>query len=177
MNFSTVDNKRGIRRSIATLGAEDNMKITIGIIIGVIIGAVCSGILTVNIMTASMQPRHTGNPEGCGKILPCYRVTINGIPAPPPGTNSDERIGYGTKLGGEPDWIQGVDIPVCRDCNTPMIFVAQIDSIAMADKTKPAGKDPKTNKEIQEFMFGDAGMIYVFTCFECGGVAGVDQCY
>lgn len=152
------------------------MKTLLGIVIGLVLGAVLSGILTAKIVKAKMEPEFTDNPQGCGKILPAYAVTVEGVPTRPTSTNDDD-TGYGTKLGGEPDWIQGVAIPVCRKCKTPMLFVAQIDSIAMADKKKPVGKAPKTDKEIQEFMFGDAGKVYVFTCLDCGEVAGVGQCY
>ena len=154
------------------------MKIALRIVIGVILGSLVGGTLTAKIVKAQMDPKYTDNPQGCGKILPVYKVSVDGLPQPPSDSNEDDdNIGNGTKVGGEPDWIQGVEIPVCRGCNTPMLFVAQIDSIAMADKRMPTGKDPKTGKEIQEFMFGDAGMVYVFTCLDCGEVAGVGQCY
>jgi|APCry1669188970_1035186.scaffolds.fasta_scaffold21318_3 hypothetical protein len=153
------------------------MKIVLSTLVGLILGLVVGGMLTARIVKAKMEPRFTEDSHGCGKILPAYSVTVDGIAAPSASTNDHDKIGYGTKLGGEPDWIQGVDIPVCRMCKTPMLFVAQIDSIAMADKRKPVGKGSKTGKEMQEFMFGDAGMVYVFTCLDCGEVAGVGQCY
>jgi hypothetical protein len=154
------------------------MKIAVWTVIGAILGAVCSGVLTARNVKAEMQPKYTDNPRGCGKVLPSYAVTVDGLPPPPATSARDpDKIGYGTKLGGEPDWIQGVDIPICRACKGPMLFVAQIDSIAMADRAAPTGKDLKTGKDIQEFMFGDAGMVYVFTCLDCGEVAGVGQCY
>ena len=157
---------------------RDHMKIVIGVVIGVILGAICGGILTAQIVKVNMHPKYTDNPQGCGKVLPSYAVTVDGLPRPAATATKDhDKNGYRTKLGGEPDWIQGVEIPICPTCRTPMLFVAQIDSIAMVDKEKPAGKDPKTGKEIQEFMFGDVGMVYVFTCLDCGNVAGVGQCY
>src|SRR4051812_8084386 len=68
-----------------------------------------------------------------------------------------------TKLGGKPDWIQGEETPECPDCSEPMIFVAQVDSI---DGNAEANHLPlNTGKTL--FMFGDAGMIYVFYCYDC----------
>lgn len=58
--------------------------------------------------------------------------------------------GKRNKLGGSPDWLQGDDTPVCPSCGKRMTFYGQLDSI---------------NDRI---MIDDAGMIYVFYCFDCG---------
>jgi hypothetical protein len=151
--------------------------LVMGIFIGIILGAVSSGIITAKIVKDNLKPKFTDDASECKYVLPSYSVIIEGLPANPAKAADDDNIGYGTKLGGEPDWIQGADIPICPSCGIAMVFVAQIDSIAMADKSKHAEKDRKTGKKIQEFMFGDAGMIYVFACMDDGEVAGVEQCY
>jgi uncharacterized protein YwqG len=58
-------------------------------------------------------------------------------------------IGTRHQLGGEPNFIQREDYPVCPDCGKPMTFYAQIDSI---------------NDDV---CLADCGMIYVFVCFDC----------
>ena len=76
--------------------------------------------------------------------LPEYRIRL--IPA-----QSGEEIDAGhSKLGGDPEWIQGDETPVCAPCSQEMVFVLQLDSID------------------DSYEFGDAGMLYVFVCGECG---------
>jgi hypothetical protein len=58
-------------------------------------------------------------------------------------------IGTRHKLGGQPDFLQGEEYPVCDACNRKMQFYAQLDSI---------------NDEI---IIADCGMVYVFLCFDC----------
>lgn len=74
-------------------------------------------------------------------------------------------LGLRTKLGGEPDWIQSDETPVCESCGEPMDFVAQIDSIEHENKNNPLSKSALGHQ--QDYMFGDVGMIYVFFCFGC----------
>lgn len=87
--------------------------------------------------------------------FPEYRVTLHaneprGVP------NVDAKR---TKLGGKPDWIQADETPFCPTCNRGMVLVAQIDSVD------------------DYFMFGDAGMLYVFQCTGCGSPAALVQSY
>ncbi|WP_039916753.1 YwqG family protein [Cellvibrio mixtus] len=70
---------------------------------------------------------------------------------------ADENIGSRNKLGGEPDFIQGEDVPICEDCKKRMTFYAQLDSIN------------------DEYCIADCGMIYVFMCFECNNVKSIIQ--
>jgi hypothetical protein len=51
------------------------------------------------------------------------------------------------QLGGEPGWLQGDATPVCRECGESMTFYGQLDSI---------------NDDI---VLADAGLVYVFVCF------------
>lgn len=80
-----------------------------------------------------------------------------------------DRSGHRTKLGGKPDWIQSDETPICPECNERETFIGQIDSIdhVVGDN----------REETQTYMFGDAGMIYVFFCFACGETHSVFQCY
>lgn len=81
--------------------------------------------------------------------------------------------GLKTKLGGDPNWVQGDERPECRCCGQPMTFVAQIDSIEHRENNNLHGKSPPD----REWMFGDVGMIYVFFCFGCLATRGVFQCH
>jgi hypothetical protein len=84
-----------------------------------------------------------------------------------------DNLGVRTKLGGTPDWIQGDYTPQCESCQTPMTFVAQIDSIEHDNEHNPLRKDCMVHQD----MFGDVGMIYIFWCFECRRPACIEQGY
>ncbi len=62
----------------------------------------------------------------------------------------DPSIGERHRLGGTPDLLQEEDWPTCATCREPMTFYAQLDAI-------PSGG----------FDLADAGLIYVFVCFDC----------
>lgn len=68
-----------------------------------------------------------------------------------------KNYGKRNKLGGEPDWIQGDNTPSCPSCGKRMTFYGQLDSV---------------NDRI---MIDDAGMIYVFYCFDCGVTSALAQ--
>lgn len=53
----------------------------------------------------------------------------------------------GDKLGGWPNWIQGVEYPLCPDCGTEMACIMQIDS-----------------EDNVPFMFGDCGTGHITQC-------------
>lgn len=58
--------------------------------------------------------------------------------------------GVGTRhqLGGEPTFLQATERPSCPVCGLEMTFYGQLDSIG------------------DDITIADAGMIYVFICFE-----------
>lgn len=58
-----------------------------------------------------------------------------------------EEVGRRHQLGGEPEWLQGDATPVCSECGEKMTFYGQLDSI---------------NDDI---VLADAGLVYVFVCF------------
>ena len=62
----------------------------------------------------------------------------------------EPEIGTRHRLGGEPDFIQQEKVPVCPQCQQPMTFYAQLDAV---------GQD-------SEYDIADAGLIYVFLCFD-----------
>ena len=62
-------------------------------------------------------------------------------------------VGVRSKLGGEPDWLQGEEWPEC--CGTRMTFYGQLDSIG------------------DKYDLADCGMIYVFVCYDCFEVKSV----
>ncbi|MFM7739413.1 MAG: hypothetical protein ACKO9H_08425 [Planctomycetota bacterium] len=108
--------------------------------------------------------------------LPEFRVTLTrlqeGEQAYPIGGEVPhyEYQGRRTKLGGDPDYTQGDDTPPkCAKCKKAMTFVAQIDSVEHDWSSNPHRIDclakPKDGQE--KWMFGDAGMNYVFFCFDC----------
>ena len=102
-----------------------------------------------------------------------YRIKFERVPegeqAYPPGPDN---LGLRSKLGGDPDWVQGNDTPACPRCNEPMSFVGQIDSIEHMGERNPLRQERRE----QDFMFGDAGVIYVFFCFDCLKSQSVFQC-
>lgn len=67
-----------------------------------------------------------------------------------PNPNVDPEIGTRHRLGGQPDFIQQDEIPTCQYCHKPMTFYAQLDAIGHAS----------------EYDIADAGLIYVFLCFD-----------
>ncbi|WP_394617627.1 hypothetical protein JNUCC0626_00575 [Lentzea sp. JNUCC 0626] len=64
------------------------------------------------------------------------------------------------KLGGEPEWWQNDETPVCPSCTTPMTFTAQLEE----------GHDHTT-----AINFGGGGRGYVFHCQACEEAAFVWQ--
>ena len=57
-------------------------------------------------------------------------------------------VGERHQLGGNPTWIQGSEVPLCPDCRQQMTFYGQLDSIS------------------DDIAIADAGMVYVFICFD-----------
>src|SRR5688572_22483792 len=107
------------------------------------------------------------------RLLPEIRVTLERVQ---PGEKAvtgkyPDNLGLRTKLGGKPNWIHEDCTPTCRQCEIPMSFVAQIDSIEHESENNPLS----TPYREQKWMFSDVGMIYVFYCFECGESACLDQ--
>ena len=113
--------------------------------------------------------------------LPEFRVKLErvnpGDTAYPMGDEIpyQDYIGQRTKLGGDPDWIQEGGHVDCSNCCRRMIFVAQIDSVENESPSNPHSVSPHSDE--QQWMFGDAGIIYVFFCFFCGDAYSVSQCY
>ena len=121
-------------------------------------------------LIGDVRPRHM-------RILPEIRVQLFRVPEGERAVEFDipESAGIGTKLGGEPDWIQTPEHPDCPHCHQEMVFVAQIDSIEHQSPLNPLARDPIADH--QDYMFGDAGMIYVFFCYDCLHSHSVFQCY
>ena len=67
-------------------------------------------------------------------------------------------IGKRSKFGGQPDWLQGPDEPICS-CGKEMTFYAQLDSTG------------------DDVVLADCGMIYVFVCFDCLETKSILQSY
>ena len=103
------------------------------------------------------------------RTLPEFRVSLTRLQSGETAYSTDgphyENQGQRTKLGGNPDWIQSEDAPLCPDCDELMSFVAQVDSVEHQWKSNPHSVDALSHD--QKWMFGDVGMIYVFFCFEC----------
>ena len=110
------------------------------------------------------------------KVLPELHVALDRVPAGQRAVPLDypDNLGLRTKLGGEPEWIQGEESPNCPHCDKTMTFVAQIDSVEHDSRHNPLRRDCLGE---QDYMFGDVGMIYVYFCFECCTPACVHQCY
>jgi hypothetical protein len=58
-------------------------------------------------------------------------------------------VGKRHRLGGEPSFLQQLEHPRCSSCSEDMTFYGQLDSI---------------NDEI---VLADAGLVFVFVCFDC----------
>jgi hypothetical protein len=101
-----------------------------------------------------------------------YRVRI--IPIERAGPIPTE-TGRRTKFGGIPDGIQEGDDErkTCPQCYLPLHFIAQIDSFEQNSDTNPNSKP----YDEQHYMFGDAGMIYVWYCFQCMQASASMSCY
>ncbi len=63
----------------------------------------------------------------------------------------DQEIGTRHRLGGEPGFIQTEEHPIYPQCHQPMTFDAQLDAVG----------------QNSEYDLADAGLIYVFLCFDC----------
>ena len=74
----------------------------------------------------------------------------------PLGRVLDQPLGLGSKLGGNPNWIQPDETPCCQDCSGAMTLVEQIDSFITTNRTIRPSRLPI---EEQKFVFGDVGMI------------------
>jgi len=68
-------------------------------------------------------------------------------------------IGKRHQLGGDPNFIQEEDFPVCLQCKQKMTFYGQLDSIN------------------DNYVIADCGMIYVFCCFDCNEAKAIIQSY
>ena len=79
-----------------------------------------------------------------------------------------------SKLGGNPNWDQSDETPICDSCNKSMTFIAQIDSIEHDSKVNPHRVNSLSDE--QQYMFGDVGMIYLFFCIDCLESKSVFQC-
>ena len=103
-----------------------------------------------------------------------YRIKFQKVPKGKKAVPDPEKLGVRSKLGGEPDWVQHPEVPKCRDCKQPMMFIAQIDSVEHDEPHNPHATDCLSGQ--QEYMFGDVGMIYVFMCFGCMETKSILQC-
>ncbi|MHB8902429.1 MAG: HU family DNA-binding protein [Thermoguttaceae bacterium] len=63
---------------------------------------------------------------------------------------------YRFTVGGEPDWLQAAEVPVC--CGQTMLFYGQLDSL-----------------NNREYSIGDMGMLYVFYCRSCSSSRSIMQ--
>lgn len=61
------------------------------------------------------------------------------------------------KVGGEPDWIQAPETPIC--CGEEMLFYGQLDSLG------------------GDYSLGDMGRLYVFLCQSCLSTRSILHCY
>jgi hypothetical protein len=58
-------------------------------------------------------------------------------------------VGSRHRLGGQPERSDAVDAPTCPSCREPMTFYGQFDSVN------------------DDYSVADAGLIYVYLCFDC----------
>jgi hypothetical protein len=108
---------------------------------------------------------------GAGPMLPELKVALELTPKSKWKSRGNAEEGERSKLGGSPDWVQMDETPVCSRCRKSMVFIAQIDSLGNADT--PLGKQLLAGGH---YVFGDAGMLYLFWCAECNATGSVFQC-
>lgn len=72
---------------------------------------------------------------------------------------ADDEVGTRHQLGGDPQFLQEEDIPFCPECEEPMTFYGQLDSIN------------------DDYCIADCGIIYVFVCFDCNETQSLIQSY
>jgi hypothetical protein len=109
-------------------------------------------------------------------ILREYRIRIIPAERAGPQPRHPDNLGRRTKFGGVPDAIQeggDEENKRCPQCFGPLHFVAQIDSFEFNTENNPNRKDYGD----AQFMFGDAGMIYVWFCFRCLTPQASMDCY
>lgn len=70
---------------------------------------------------------------------------------------AETNVGRRHKVGGSPDWLQAPDVPQCPACREAMTFYGQLDSVG------------------DNMTIADAGMLYVFICFDCNECKSVLQ--
>lgn len=121
----------------------------------------------------------------CPTCMECdYRHDANGVPILPggsggraaffapcaaalvPGAPAGRGAGHGAgKLGGRPSWVQeNDDYHPCPECQEQQRFLLQMES----------GLRTASG---EEFVWGDAGRLYVYWCDGCRRSTLFSQCY
>lgn len=83
----------------------------------------------------------------------------------------------GTKVGGYPFWVQDANYPRCS-CKSPMEYLWTFSSweydggnwgrwLAIEDRDVVVGRRKRKEVLHPDWMFGDAGQVYVFICRKC----------
>lgn len=104
-----------------------------------------------------------------GKAEECLSTSDeDAIESPPPiklvpdahdaravGVDDEQMEKSAFKVGGEPDWLQAPEVPVC--CGEPMFFYGQLDSLG------------------GEYTIADMGRLYVFLCRSCSSSRSILQ--
>ena len=102
-----------------------------------------------------------------------YRISFEPVPTGQKAIDPSAE-GLRSKLGGDPDWVQGDERPDCPACGGRMMFIGQLDSMEHDSPKNPHRIDCLSDQ--QQFVFGDVGMIYVFLCENCNEASAVMQC-
>jgi hypothetical protein len=106
------------------------------------------------------------------EILREYRMAVERVPAGERAVNP-RALGRRSKLGGVPDLEHDAAAPTCPECQEPMTFVAQLDSIEHDDRKNPHAMNALGDE--QQYLFADVGMVYVFVCLSCNEAAAFVQ--
>jgi hypothetical protein len=111
----------------------------------------------------SMPVRGCEFPGDTGRLYQCWLSTADG-----------------TKVGGYPDWVQDPEYPSCS-CGTTMDLLVMFSSwefdaatwgrwLPIEERDVLTAKGHKRVNDVQSpanWMFGDAGNMYIFTCRAC----------
>ena len=100
-----------------------------------------------------MRKRGEGDWSGMGqRSIPPFRLVLQPVAAEAEATAgfawAAPEVGRRHQIGGEPTWLQGDATPMCPDCNQPMTFYGQLDSVG------------------DDLVLADCGLVYVFVCFD-----------
>jgi hypothetical protein len=75
-----------------------------------------------------------------------------------------------SKLGGEPEMLKDLDIPVCPECDKNMSLFIQLDDIGRFPQPIGTG-------DVSDYSIDGVGIFYVFKCPDCSSLKAFSSCH